>query len=421
MKKVINLILLTLLVTFLSAEVIDEIVAKVGREVILRSELEERKQQMNAAEMITTDISNYEILNEMIDSKLIIQKALEEDFEVDELEVKELAEQQIKEIASRFPNEYNFKQSLKQEMNITVPELKEFYIQMMTEQKLKDQIINSEIKAKISITDSEVENYYEEHKDEIPMCEETDRIGMIMKSVQASKETKEKAFIKINKLRQRIADGDDFAELAKENSECPSGNVGGDLGFFGKGMMVKEFEDSAFNLIQGEISGVVETTFGYHLIKVYEKKENEVKASHILIKVEPTEVDIKATNILMDKVLSDLREGADFSEMAKKYSDDDQTAVDGGIIGDFPNNAYPELFNNQLNNLDYGQYSEIIHEGDMLYILYKQKKIAARSYEYEEIYDKLKEFVRNNKELELYDDWIKELHKETYIEILMSE
>lgn len=77
---------------------------------------------------------------------------------------------------------------------------------------------------------------------------------------------------KANELKKEIEDGAEFAEVAKKNSKCPSGESGGDLGFFGKGMMVKEFEDAAFSLEVGQVSEPVKTQFGYHLIIVTDKK-----------------------------------------------------------------------------------------------------------------------------------------------------
>lgn len=419
MRKILSILLLLFMVVSIGAVELDKIVAKVGREIILQSELEQRKQQMKAADINISEISDYEILTEMIDSKLIIQNAKELDYQIDELEIKDLAERQIKEIAGNFPNEYEFKQTLRQEMGISVPELKEYYIEMMKEQRLKEQVINQKIKSKVSITDAEIENYYQENSEEIPLRPEMDRIGMIMKEMKASKASKKAALVKINKLRDQLEDGADFATLATENSECASANNGGDLGFFGKGMMVKEFEDAAFDLMPGEISGVVETMFGYHLIKLNEKKDNEISASHILIQVKPDELDKEAVRVQMKEVLAELRAGADFTEMAAKYSDDEETALRGGIIGDFPDDSYPEMFASYLKELDYGEYSEIIQEGDMLYILYKEKKIPAGKYEYEDIYEQLKSMVRNEKEMKLYDEWINELRQENYIEILL--
>lgn len=101
-----------------------------------------------------------------------------------------------------------------------------------------------------------------------------------------SKDAKEKILMIKNKIEN---EGSDFSSLAREYSDCPSGVEGGDLGWFGRGAMVEEFENAAYDLKIGEISGVVETQFGYHLIKVDDKRvnengEEEIKASHILIK-----------------------------------------------------------------------------------------------------------------------------------------
>jgi len=84
--------------------------------------------------------------------------------------------------------------------------------------------------------------------------------------------------MKIEKIQQKLRQGEDFAALAKEFSQCPSGSKGGDLGYFAQGQMAKPFEDAAFALMPGEISDVVETTFGYHLIKVNDKTPETVLA-----------------------------------------------------------------------------------------------------------------------------------------------
>lgn len=404
----------------LQAEVLDRIVAKVGREVILQSDLARCIQQLEAAGMINEDITEYDILNDMIESKLIVQQAKKEEYDVDEEQVRQLAEEQIQKISAQFESEYEFKKELKK-ANLTVLELKEYYIQMITEQRLKEQIINNEIKNKVHITDVEVEEYYEEHKAEIPPRPEMVEIGMIMRSIEPGKDTRKEALLKINMIRNRLLDGEDFAELARQYSDCPSAAKGGDLGFFGKGTMVKPFEDVAFSLMPGEISDVVETQFGYHIIKVDVKREDEVKASHILLKVDATENDITATITLMENVLAKLDTGEDFSELAKTYSQDDTTAVKGGIIGEFVKDQYPDLFKEHLQNIEMGQHTGLIREDTNLYIFAKLKSVPERPYEYNEIYDKLRNLVTNQKELELYDNWMKELVQNSYVEILIEE
>ena len=423
MKKTGFVILVYLLisVSLLGAIVVDKIVAKVGREVILKSELEQRKQELEAAGLLQGNESDYDILYNMVEQKLVLLKAKNEGFTVNENELKSLAEQQIQQIASQFKTQHEFENYLRKEAGISVLELKEFYIKQLREEKLKNDIIQKEIKNKIHITEAEVQDYYNEHKEEIPLRPEMDEIGMIMRTVRPSEETRKKALLKINKIKDMLNEGADFSELAKKYSDCPSAKNGGDLGFVEKGTLVKPFEEAAFSLIPGEISEVVETKFGFHLIKLEEKKGNEIHVRHILIKVEPSQKDIEAETTLMENILKKLRNGENFYELAKTYSEDDSSAVRGGVIGEYTKEDYPELFKDYLVNLDYGEFTDLIKEDNILYIFGKLKKIPARPYTYEEIYDRLREMVISQKETELYENWIKGLLKENYVEILLDE
>ncbi len=420
MKKIILVIGILSLLACLPAEVLDRIIAKVGREIILESELNQRIQQLEAAGMLNENITKFDVLNDMIESKLIIQQARKEGYEVDRMQIKSMAEEQIKQISAQFASEAEFKQELKK-ASLTVLELKNYYIDMITEQRLKEQIINNQIKTKVHITEVEIEEYYEENKDKIPPRPEMVEIGMIMRQIEPGKKTKSETLKEINKIRQRLIEGEDFAQLAREHSECSSGVSGGNLGFFGRGAMVKPFEDTAFSLMPGEISEVVETRFGYHLIKVEDKKDDEVKASHILKKVEATEEDIKATIQLMQNILQELEDGENFSELAKTYSQDDSTAVKGGIIGEFTEQNIPELFKEHLNKIDVGEHTGLIREDSSLYIFAKLRYIPERTHKYTEIYERLRDLVTTEKEMELYDNWINELVQKSYVEILMDE
>ena len=113
MKKTLLIIIILLVLASLSAEVADKIIAKVGREIILKSDLEKRMQQLNASGMAMDDITQFDILNDMIEAKLIVRKAKEEEYEIDEQMIKEMAEDQIKRVATQFPSELEFKQELR--------------------------------------------------------------------------------------------------------------------------------------------------------------------------------------------------------------------------------------------------------------------------------------------------------------------
>ena len=420
MKRVFLILTLIGCIIFLCAEVVDKIVAKVGREIILRSDLDMRIQQLETAGILTQDISEYDILNQMIETKIIIQKAKQEEYEVDEYEARNLADKEIKRISAQFPSEIEFKKELKKQ-GLSVLDLKDYYVQMIIEQRLKEKIIQSEIKQKIHITEGEIEDYYNQHSDEIPARPAMDQIGMIMITIKPSEDTKENALIEINKIKNSLDDGEDFAELAKTESDCPSANSGGDLGFFGSGMMVKPFEEAAFALQLGEVSEVVETSFGFHIIKLEEKEGDEIRVRHILKKIEIDEDDIFSAENLMNNILEKLNSGEDFVSLAIEYSEDDSSAANGGIIGEFTIEEYPEMFKEYLENLDYEEYTSVIKEGDVLYIFSKIKEVEERPFYFDEIYENLKEFVTSKKETELYENWMKELMKETYVEILLDE
>ena len=420
MTKTILITIILLILVSLSAELVDKIIAKVGREIILKSDMEKRMQQLSASGIDIDDITQFDILNDMIESKLVIQKAKEEKYEVDEQMIRDMAEDQIKQVASQFSSELEFKKELRG-AGLSVPDLKDYYIEMMTEEQLKSQIIRHNIKSKIHITEGEIEEYYIENKSDIPKRPEMYQVGMIVRFIKAGDDTKNKILVEINKIRDKLNEGADFAELAKEYSDGPSAQNGGSLGFFGKGMMVKPFEEAAFDLMPGEISEVIETKFGYHIIKVLEKKGNEVNASHILKIVEATENDVQANIQLMESILQKLADDVEFSELAEMYSEDEESSVNGGVIGEFTKETYPEIFKKYLENIDVGENTELIREQDNFYIFSILKQIPEREYKYTEIFEKLKEMVTSQKEIELYGNWIKELMRETYVEILIEE
>ena len=136
--------------------------------------------------------------------------------------------------------------------------------------------VNTSIASKISVSEEDIKKFYDENPDKFRM-EEQARASHILVGVdgKAGPEEKKAAREKAEKLRKELAGGADFAQLARENSSCPSNKQGGDLGFFSKGKMVPEFEKAAFALQPGGVSEVVETRFGYHIIKLAELKKPE--------------------------------------------------------------------------------------------------------------------------------------------------
>ncbi|MCD4651514.1 MAG: peptidylprolyl isomerase [Candidatus Cloacimonetes bacterium] len=395
---------------------LDRIVAKVGREIILDSELQSHKMQLKTMNMLSEEMTESDILDQMIESRLIIQKAKELNYSVDAVKLSKMVDDQIDEIRKQFSSESEMRDELNK-AGLDILAFRRMMEDNIREERLKEQIIQSEIRSKIHLTEAEIEEYYEDNKEQLPQRPQMDKLGMIMRQVDAGKETETEALKKINTIMDKIREGVDFEKLARQESEGPSASRGGDIGFFGRGAMVKPFEEAAYNLRLGETSDVVRTSFGFHIIRKEEDKGNEIRVRHILIKVEPTEMDYVAELKLMESVLEKLNIGEDFTKLAQTYSEDDSTAVKGGIMGEFPPDNYPELFMTQLTAIDYGCYTEVIQKGEFLYIFAKLESIPERAYNYNEIEEQLRIQVKNVKQHDLYKEWIRKLKKSKYVEV----
>lgn len=205
------------------------------------------------------------LLDELIDREVLCQEAHRLNIQIEDADVNN----QIDALKKKFPSEQEFKGALTK-MNITEADLKAQYREAMAVRKM----IEQEVGGKISINPEQTKKFYDENPDYFKLPEMVRASHILVKvDAKAEEAEKTKAREKIAELQKRVQKGEDFAAIAKEASDCPSKEKGGDLDFFQKGQMVGPFEDAAFALKVGAVSDIVETQFGYHLIKVTEKKE----------------------------------------------------------------------------------------------------------------------------------------------------
>jgi peptidyl-prolyl cis-trans isomerase C len=209
------------------------------------------------------DIKN-RVLETLINRELLYQESQNKGIKVEDAEVN----QQVDVLKKRFPNEDEFKAALL-EMKVSEVELKSQIRKGMAIQQFVDKDLVQDVK----VSETEVKDFYKNNPDMFKQAEQVKASHILIKvDAQADKSAKDQANKKIKEIQKKLEDGEDFAALAKEYSEGPSSANGGDLGYFERGRMVKPFEDAAFKLKPGEVSGMVETPFGYHLIKVVDKK-----------------------------------------------------------------------------------------------------------------------------------------------------
>lgn len=211
-----------------------------------------------------------DVLDGLIERELLYQKSRKVGIQITDQAVDE----QLADIKKRFPGEQDYKNALSA-MNLTEDEVKTQIARGLAIREL----INQEIMSKITVSDEESKAYYDANPQFFKEPEQVKASHILIKvEADATDAQKAEAHKKINDIQQKLKAGGDFADLAKEFSEGPSNVRGGDLGYFRRGQMVKPFEDAAFAMQINEVSDVVETRFGYHLIKVYDKKPEQIVA-----------------------------------------------------------------------------------------------------------------------------------------------
>ena len=204
------------------------------------------------------------ILNDLINRELLFQESVAKKIEIPEAET----QKEFDRIKGRYKDPKKF-ETIMSQMQMTEASLKEQIQRKAVIQKLIDQ----EVGDKITMTEDEAKLVYEEHTDDFKQQAQVRARHILIKvAPDADEAAKAEARKKLEAVVEKVKTGEDFAELAKTHSEGPSNVRGGDLGFFGQGQMVKPFEEAAFSLEPGKVSDIVETRFGYHLIKVEEKK-----------------------------------------------------------------------------------------------------------------------------------------------------
>lgn len=234
----------------------------------LERELSRAKEQLLQMGRPVADDQLSEMRKRMLDN-LIAYELLYQESKKKGVKVTNAAvDEKVNELKKQYPDEAEFKTMLSSS-DLTEADLKSHMKRGIAIEKLVDQ----EIVQKIAVTDKEIRTYYDSNPDRFKQPEQVKASHILIQvDPEADKSERAKARKQLETIQKKVKKGEDFGALAKEHSGCPSSAKGGDLGYFGRGQMVKPFEDAAFALEPGQVSDIVETRFGYHLIKVADKK-----------------------------------------------------------------------------------------------------------------------------------------------------
>jgi peptidyl-prolyl cis-trans isomerase SurA len=278
--------------------------------------------------------------------------------------------------------------------------------------------------ANVEASRKEIEEFFQSYKDSLGVIPEKVKISHIYRNPKASDEVKKVSRQLAQAILDSIKAGADFAGLAKKYSEDPGSALqGGDLGFVKRGVFYPEFESAAFSLENGEISNVVESPVGFHIIQLIEKRGESIHTRHILIKIKADDkADINTIDFLSDIRDSIIKNPVTFSGYAKKYSEDKETAVFGGELGTFYMNQLDKTLLDAVSKLKEGEISfprriEYAPGNYGYHIVYLKERVPQHTASLETDYSEIKKIADEYKRQEKYKEWITELKEKIYWEV----
>lgn len=430
MKKLILFLILGSIFTTSIAQVsVDAIIAVVGKEIILQSDLDKAVAERTGLNRDENELENLRCLTlqELIFAKLMVHQADIDSIIITQDDVDNQINARIQVwLQSVGGDPKVIEQHFGKSMDQIKQDMKEPMYNVLISER-----ITASITEGVSITPSEVKTFFTKfNADSMPIIPETFEFGHIVKTPPVSE--KEVTSIKtlLNEYRERVLKGEKFSMLARLYSDDPgSAPKGGVLGFVERGELYPEFEAVAFSLKPGEVSQIVKTRAGYHIIQMIERKGDAINVAHILIQPKPSEDEqVNAINFL-DSIKNVLiLNPIDFSEAAKMYSDDLSKNNGGWVVNKYTGSfkfdkesVEPAVYA-VLSKMKPGEYSSsipFINDDSILAyrIIYLKTKTHQHKANLSEDYDIIKNAALEEKKQNTIDKWIVDKVKVTNLKI----
>jgi peptidyl-prolyl cis-trans isomerase SurA len=298
---------------------------------------------------------------------------------------------------------------------------------------IRTQIISMRMEGKIvedvKVTPSEVRRFFNQfHPDSLPLIPTEYEVYQIVKKPTISKEQKDALKQKLNEYRDRILKGDRFAMLAAMYSECPSRSKGGELGFFGRGDMFPDFESTAFSLKDGEISPIVETKAGFHILQLIERRGETVNVRHLLLRPKPDIEDLDRAQKYLDSVAKLIRDSVHTFQRAAELFSDDPSGRSGGLYtGPYGNSRVtaeemdPSIFfiidKFKIGEISNAAFFKTQDDEQAVRILMLKDRIAPHRANLEQDYDKILNMALSQARRTKMEEWLNQKLKTLYVRL----
>ena len=414
-----------------SREVIDRIIAQVGSLPILLSDLENQKIQYQSEGRKLTPQMGCVALEELMYQKLLLNQAKLDSVVITDAQVNAEMENRLRTIEYQIGG----KEKLEQFYGKSYVQIKEEFREVIRD-RMMAQEMERQITFDVEVSPKEVEEFFKSiPTDSVPLINESIAIQQIVIYPKITQESKNEVIEKLNQWRQDVIDGKrDFAMLATLNSEdLGSARDGGKLEAT-RGMMVKPFEAAAFSLQPGEVSEVVETQFGYHIIQLISRTGDDYVARHILLTPEVGRKEISEAAAIADECHERLKKHEITWEQAVlEYSEDEDTRQNqGSLTNPYTGELYwdianineidPQIFG-LVNYLEVGEisrpdmYSDMMKRREGVRIVRIKDRTKPHRANLKDDYNFIKQSAETNKKGDIIEEWVNEKVKKTYIRI----
>jgi parvulin-like peptidyl-prolyl isomerase len=408
-----------------SAQHLDGIAAVVSDSIILFSEVEAyaylKGQQMRIQDPDPEQMERLrnEALEELIDGKvLLVQAERDTNITVSISEVQAGVENRIEMMLrqNRITQE-QLEQVLREQQGISLTKFKS-ELRTQIRQELMKQKVQQLYASPSTITKKEIRDFYNEYKDSLPAAGESIRLSKITMRCDPSTQIRQKAYDRIKAIKGKLDNGADFTETAKQFSEGPNAENGGDLGFISKGTLgLLEFEEKVFSMDVGQISEPFETRLGFHVVTVEEKKNGRSHVRQILVEVSPDEACYSKARTSLDSVKTSSTSQKEFAQAARSLSDDPVSRRLGGKMKWKTVATLSPSTAKAVTGLEVGDISSIVQEGNALTIYRVDDKKESRPLTLEEDWNEIAQIAQRVLAQQKLRDLVKKWRQETFIKI----
>ena len=405
----------------LGQQLVDYVVAVVDNEIILYSDVIEavKMYRMQQPEQEPEDLPGH-MLDNMIDTRVVLAYARRDSVRVPAEQINGA----VRQIIDQYTEQLGSDEALEQLVTNSGMTMRDWnrLLRRQKEEELLQRKLEEERFGEVRVTGLEVARYYETHYDSIPSNPVRLDLSHIMISSRPDPEVVAELNSRTEEIRRRILDGEDFDEMARRFSEdLNSATNGGDLGFFTRGTFMAEFEEAAFALETGEISPPVRTDVGLHIIKLEERKEDQIRVRHILVQIPKTDEDdhraLETISILRQRILDG---DESFSEAAAKYSEDLASASEGGRIGEFMLGQLLPQYQAALDTISVNEMTEpikVVDQGTSSYhIMMLNDRTGGDKLTLDEHFQQITYLAKQAKWNQERERWLGDLRRELYID-----